>query len=115
VRSTPSAARETARGLDRQNPEPTASSRNPRLGREHETFPPLLDELLGRDRFFNCADFASYVETQERASQLYGTEAWTRISILNVAGMGYFSSDRAIREYAVEIWNVKPVPVRFEG
>jgi starch phosphorylase len=78
-------------------------------------FRPLLDELLSRDRFFNCADFTSYVETQERVSKLFGTEAWTRMSVLNVAGMGYFSSDRAIREYAEEIWNVKPVDVRFEG
>jgi starch phosphorylase len=88
----------------------------PKLVGGHDgLFQPLLDELYTRDRFFNCADFASYVETQERVSQLFGTEAWTRISILNVAGMGYFSSDRAIREYAREIWNVTPVPVRFEG
>ena len=78
-------------------------------------FRPLLDELLGRDRYFNCADFASYVETQERVSKLYGSEAWTRMSILNVAGMGFFSSDRAIRDYAEDIWNVTPVPVSFEG
>jgi glycogen phosphorylase len=88
----------------------------PRLeGGSPGLFRPLLDEVLGRDRFFNCADFAAYVETQEKASAIYGTEAWTRMSIRNVAGMGFFSSDRAIREYASEIWNVTSVPVRFEG
>jgi starch phosphorylase len=99
------------------NPELKAAlAEIPRLEADHEgLFRPLHEELLGQDRFFNCADFASYVETQERASKLFGTEAWTRISILNTAGMGFFSSDRAIREYAEEIWNVKPVPVRFEG
>ncbi len=78
-------------------------------------FQPILDELLGRDRFFNCADFASYVETQDKVSKLYGTEAWTRMSILNTAAMGFFSSDRAVREYAEDIWKVKPVPIRFDG
>jgi starch phosphorylase len=88
----------------------------PRLEGGHSgLFRPLLDELLGRDRFFNCADFGSYVETQERASKLFGTEAWTRMSIRNVAGMGFFSSDRTIRDYAEDIWEVTPVPVRFEG
>jgi len=78
-------------------------------------FKPIVDELLGRDRFFNCADFTSYVETQQRASKLFGTEAWTRMSILNTAAMGFFSSDRAVREYAEDIWKVKPVSVRFDG
>ncbi len=94
----------------------TALADIPRMeGAQPGLFRMLFDELLGRDRFFNCADFASYVETHEKASALFGTDAWVKKSILNVAGMGYFSSDRAIREYAEEIWNVKPVSVRFEG
>ena len=88
----------------------------PRLpGAENGTFKPILDELLGRDRFFNCADFEAFQEAQDRASADYGTEAWTRKSILNVASMGIFSSDRTVREYADDIWKVNPVPVRFEG
>ena len=57
-----------------------------------------------------CADYESYVASQERVSGTYrDPEAWTRMSILNVAGMGKFSTDRTIREYAEEIWGVKPV------
>ena len=84
-------------------------------GAEGGAFQPIVDELLGRDRFFNCADFASFVATQDRAAKVFGTDAWTRMSILNVAAMGPFSSDRAVREYAEQIWRVSPVPVRFEG
>jgi len=84
-------------------------------GAETGTFKPILDELLGRDRFFNCADYAAFSEAQDRASADYGTEAWTRMSILNVAAMGPFSSDRTVAEYADDIWGVKRVDVRFEG
>jgi starch phosphorylase len=82
---------------------------------EDGVFQTIVDELLGRDRFFNCADFASFVATQDRAAKVFGTDLWTRMSILNVAAMGPFSSDRAVREYAEQIWRVSPVPVRFEG
>jgi len=84
-------------------------------GAEDGAFLPIVDELLGRDRFFNCADFASFVATQDRAAKVFGTDLWTRMSILNVAAMGPFSSDRAVREYAEQIWRVAPVPVSFEG
>ena len=84
-------------------------------GAENGTFKAIIDELLGRDRFFNCADFTAFVATQDRAAAAFGTEAWTRMSILNVASMGPFSSDRTVKEYADDIWNVKPCPVRFEG
>jgi starch phosphorylase len=84
-------------------------------GAETGVFKPILDELLGRDRFFNCADFAAFQEAQDLASAEYGTDAWTRKSILNVASMGIFSSDRTVKEYADDIWKVNPVPVRFEG
>jgi starch phosphorylase len=84
-------------------------------GGEGRTFAPIVEELLGRDRFFHCADFPSFLAAQESAAKAYGTDAWTRMSILNVAAMGPFSSDRAVREYAGQIWGVAPVPVRFEG
>jgi starch phosphorylase len=93
-----------------------AISEIPRLpGAENGVFQPIVQELLGHDRFFNCADFSSYVAAQERAAKVFGTEDWTRMAISNVAGMGPFSSDRAVHEYAEDIWKVAPVPVRFEG
>jgi len=56
------------------------------------------------------ADYASYVACQEQVSKTYrDPAAWTRKSILNVARMGKFSSDRTIQQYADEIWGVKPV------
>ena len=60
------------------------------------------------------ADFESYVRCQERVSEAYlNREEWTRKSILNVASMGKFSSDRTIREYARDIWNVEPVHIHL--
>ncbi|HLE43713.1 MAG TPA: glycogen/starch/alpha-glucan phosphorylase [Methylomirabilota bacterium] len=77
-------------------------------------FQPIVDTLLGGDRYFHCADFASYAECQTRVAETYGhPDDWIRMSIRNVAGMGPFSSDRAVREYAREVWHVEPVPVRF--
>ena len=56
------------------------------------------------------ADYASYIEAQERVDALYrDADAWTRMAILNVAGMGRFSSDRTIAEYAHQIWHTRPV------
>jgi starch phosphorylase len=78
-------------------------------------FRPIVEGLLGRDPFFHCADFAAYVAAQDRAAKAFGTDSWTTMSILNVAAMGPFSSDRAVGEYAEQIWRVAPVPVRFEG
>jgi glycogen phosphorylase len=68
--------------------------------------------LLDSDHYFHCADYASYLETQTRASETYANpRAWARMSILNVAGMGRFSIDRTVREYAAEIWNAETVTV----
>jgi starch phosphorylase len=68
-------------------------------------FQPIVDILRGNDRYFHCADFASYVETQKRAAEAWmDRERWTRMSILNTARSGYFSADRTVAEYAKKIW-----------
>jgi starch phosphorylase len=67
----------------------------------------LVDMLRHDDRFMVCADFDSYYATQRRIDALWASPAaWWRASVLNTAGMGWFSSDRAIREYAGQIWHV---------
>ncbi len=77
-------------------------------------FRPLVDSLLHGDEYLLLADYASYVECQDLAGRAYcDAEGWTRMSILNVARIGAFSSDRAIREYCEEIWKVGPVPVEL--
>lgn len=75
-------------------------------------FQGFVDGLMEQDPFMVLADFASYVKCQQRVSEVYADpDRWTRMSILNVARSAYFSSDRAIREYAVRIWRVEPVQV----
>jgi len=83
------------------------------LDADSNLFKPLTDSLIHTDEFFVCADFTSYVECQNNTSKtFYNKTKWTKMSILNTARMGLFSSDRAIREYADEIWNVKPVQIQ---
>jgi starch phosphorylase len=78
-----------------------------------EVFRPLVDNLRYDDPFLVLADYASYVECQGRVSAAWqDTSAWTRMSILNTARSGKFSSDRAIAEYCDDIWNVLPVTVK---
>ena len=74
-------------------------------------FRQVRDSLLGGgDPFFVIADFAAYLACQERVDALYGdVEEWTREAVLNVAGMGYFSSDRAVLDYAAQVWGAVPV------
>ncbi|MFH0980830.1 MAG: glycogen/starch/alpha-glucan phosphorylase [Planctomycetota bacterium] len=81
--------------------------------REPGLFKPLLDRLLREgDPYMVLADYAAYVQCQERVSRTYrDRQRWTRRSIVNVANMGKFSSDRTVREYAEQIWRVHPVPV----
>ena len=75
-----------------------------------EMFRPLVEDLLHSDPFLVLADYAEYVACQERVSAAWkDPKRWTRMSILNTARSGKFSSDRAIREYCDEIWNVQPV------
>jgi starch phosphorylase len=75
-------------------------------------FKPLLDTLLYHDDYMLLADYQSYVECQDRVSQAYrDQDHWTRMSILNVARMGKFSSDRSIRDYLQNIWKADAVKV----
>jgi glycogen phosphorylase len=74
---------------------------------------PVVESLTHHDPFLVLADYASYMDCQERVSAAWqDSEAWTRMSILNTARSGKFSSDRAIAEYCDDIWNVGPVTVR---
>lgn len=75
-------------------------------------FKPLVDHLLGNDQYMLMADYRSYIDTQDRVSQAYrDIDRWTRMSILNVARMGKFSSDRSIRDYCEDFWQIEPVKI----
>jgi starch phosphorylase len=77
-------------------------------------FRPLLDNLLHHDPYLVLADFAAYRECQRQVDAAFtDQEAWTRMSILNSARSGLFSSDRTIREYCRDIWRAQAVPVRL--
>jgi starch phosphorylase len=70
-------------------------------------FTPIVESLAIHDPFMVCADFESYCQAQDRISRMYmNRDEWTRKSIINVAQSGFFSSDRTIREYAKDIWDV---------
>jgi starch phosphorylase len=70
-------------------------------------FRPLVDELLNRDHYMLLADFDAYLDAQARVDAAWRMpDEWTRMSILNVARCGRFSSDRSVREYAERIWKL---------
>jgi starch phosphorylase len=79
-----------------------------------EIFKPLMESLLYHDPYFLMADYQSYVDTQDRVSQAYrNQDEWTKMSILNTARLGKFSSDRSIQDYCDEIWKVDPVEIKL--
>ena len=78
-------------------------------------FRPLMDSLLGYDPYLVFADFQAYCDCQAQVGQAYlDPDTWATMSILNVARMGKFSSDRTIRQYAEEIWQAMPVEIELE-
>jgi starch phosphorylase len=80
---------------------------------DRSLFEPLVQSLLSSDPYMLFADYQSYIDCQDHIDQVFNdTDRWTRMSILNVARIGKFSSDRAIRDYCADIW--KTWPVRIE-
>ena len=82
------------------------SSENPGL------FQPIVDSLMNRDQYLLFADFQLYYDCQQRVAQAYkDQDKWTKMAILNVANTGKFSSDRTIKEYAEDIWDIKETKI----
>lgn len=80
----------------------------------HELFRDIYNSLMGRDEYFVLKDFASYVEAQERLERIYkDRNDWARMAVINTAKSGKFSSDRTIKEYAEEIWDLKPLHIEL--
>jgi starch phosphorylase len=81
-------------------------------GGDAALFRPLVDSLLGDDPWLLLADFRAYLERQRDVERAYLDPArWTRMSILNTARMGRFSSDRSIADYCRDVWRVGRVPI----
>lgn len=73
-------------------------------------FKPFIDSLLSRDEQMVLADYQSYIDCQDRVSTAFkDRKRWTKMSIITVARMGRFSSDRSIREYCEKIWHAAPL------
>ena len=79
---------------------------------DRSLFEPLCGSLLTRDDYMLLADYQSYIDCQDQVAQAYkDRDHWTKMSILNVARIGKFSSDRSIREYCADIWKTWPVKI----
>jgi glycogen phosphorylase len=83
---------------------------------DDSVFKELVKSLLHDDQFLLFADYQSYVDCQDKVDEVYRDKSkWAKMSILNTARMGKFSSDRSIRQYCDEIWKVKSVPVTLNS
>jgi starch phosphorylase len=83
---------------------------------DRDLFKPLIDSLMTRDEYMLFADYASFVDCQDHVSEAFrDRDRWTRMSILNVARIGKFSSDRAIRDYCADIWKTWPVKIAVDS
>ena len=79
-----------------------------------DIFRPLVDTLINSDPFLLLADYQSYIDCQFEVGRTFSdSDRWTRLSILNVARMGKFSSDRSIRDYCDDIWKATPVKIEM--
>ncbi len=78
-------------------------------------FQPIIDSLMGSDYYMLLADYEDYIRVQDEVAATYrDRDKWNRMSLLNTARIAKFSSDRAIMEYAKNIWNIKPVKVKVD-
>ena len=82
---------------------------------DKDMFKPLVDNLLFQDRFLLLADYQSYIDCQDKVSEAYrDKDNWARMSIINTARSGKFSSDRSIQTYCDNIWDTQPVKIALE-
>jgi starch phosphorylase len=85
------------------------STENPGL------FQPIIDSLMNVDQYMHMADFDSYRKAHMDIATTYSDKAkWAKMSVINVARVGMFSSDRTIKQYAEEIWGLNAVPISLE-
>ncbi len=82
---------------------------------DRELFKPLVDSLLYNDQYTLFPDYQDYINCQDKVGEAFLDQThWTRMSILNSARMGKFSSDRSIMDYSRKIWDIKPFPVELK-
>jgi starch phosphorylase len=85
---------------------------------DRERFKPIWDTLMTwGDHYYHLADFMDYVRCNEEVDKVYGDQrSWQQKSLLNIARIGWFSSDRAVQEYTRDVWNLHPCPLeQYEG
>jgi starch phosphorylase len=85
-------------------------------GGDRELFRPLIDSLVYQDQYLLFADYRSYIACQEQVSAAYrDREHWLTMAIRNSIRVGYFSSDRSMRDYSRDIWHTRPVPIEVHA
>ena len=94
-------------------PPSTPSTSGAFSGGDRDAFEPVISSILDWDEYLVLADYRSYIDCHDRAvgPAWADEDRWTRMSILNTARSGFFSSDRTVRDYCRDIWHIEPVPV----